>query len=140
MQDVLLIHTDGGSRNNPGPGAIAVVIRDKGGNLIKEYSERIGKTTNNRAEYLAIIRALEMAAKLCRGEVRIFSDSENTVKQLKGTNRVRDVELQRLHGIVKDREKLFEKVTYNHVRREDNKRADWLVNRALDGLDLHGGM
>jgi len=130
--DKLYIHTDGGSRGNPGPGAIAVVIKDENGKTIEEYSRCIGETTNNRAEYSAILKALELADKLCKKEITIFSDSENTVKQLQGINKVKDKELLKLFNITKEKEKSFEKVTYNHVKREDNKRADKLVNEALD--------
>lgn len=130
--DKLHIHTDGGSRGNPGPGAIAVVIKDENGKTVEEYSEFIGETTNNRAEYSAILKALELAIKFCRKEIMIFSDSENTVKQLQGINKVKDKELLKLFQNVKEKEKYFEKVTYNHIKRENNKRADKLVNETLD--------
>lgn len=130
--DKLYIHTDGGSRGNPGLGAIAVVIKDENGKTVEEYSRCIGETTNNRAEYSAIIKALEFAVKLCKKWVIIFSDSENSVKQLQGINKVKDKELLKLFQNVKEKEKCFESVTYTHVKRDDNKRADKLVNEALD--------
>jgi ribonuclease HI len=127
----LCIHTDGASRGNPGPGAIAVVICDENGNIIKEHSEYIGHTTNNQAEYRALIKALEMTDGITK-EIILFSDSDNTVKQLKGINKVRDEKLKPLFEKVKEKERLFEKVTYTHVRRGNNKRADKLVNECLD--------
>ena len=130
----LIIHVDGACRGNPGPGAIGIVIYDNKRKKIKEHSEFIGKTTNNRAEYTALVRVLELAAKLSKGEIKCFSDSENTVKQLNGINKVKDKELMKLFKKVKDLEKMFEKVKYNHVKRENNKRADELANECLDSV------
>lgn len=130
--DTLTVYTDGGSRRNPGPGAIAVVIYDDKGNLIKEYSEFIGNTTNNRAEYTALIRALELAVSFCKGEIILFSDSKLVVNQLSWKWKVRNNELKPVFERAKEREKMFEKVSYTHVRRENNKRADELVNECLD--------
>jgi ribonuclease HI len=130
--DKLLIHVDGGCRGNPGPGAIAFVIEDDEGNGVEEHSEFIGETTNNRAEYAAVIAALEMAHQLCKGEVSIFSDSKLVVNQLSGSWKIGDKELKTLFEDAKKSESSFEKVTYTHVRRENNKRADELVNETLD--------
>jgi len=129
--DKLFVYTDGACRGNPGIGAIAVVICDENENIIKKHSEYIGKTTNNQAEYMAILKALEMAAGLAN-EVVLFSDSENTIKQLKGVNKVRDMKLKPLFEKVKEKERLFETVKYTYVRRENNKRVDKLVNKCLD--------
>jgi ribonuclease HI len=132
--DVLYVYTDGGSRGNPGPGAIAVVICDDSGNMIKEHCECIGETTNNRAEYTAIIKALAIASKISNGEIKFFSDSKLAINQLSGNWKVRDAEINPLFNKVKEEEKPFDKITYSHMHRENEKiqRADELVNNALD--------
>lgn len=132
--DILYIYTDGACRGNPGPGAIAVVIFDKDKNIIAEHKECIGETTNNRAEYRALIRALELATAHCRKEIICFSDSEIVVKQASESYAIKEKELQRLFYILKDRERAFEKVVYNHVKRNNphTERADKLVNEALN--------
>lgn len=130
----LLIYTDGGSRGNPGPTAIGVVIGDK------SYSEAIGEATNNVAEYKAIIFALKKAKALLGGdkaketEVEIRSDSELIVSQLKGEYKVKDEELKPLFIEVWNRMQDFKKVVFTLISREENKEADKLVNQALDTL------
>lgn len=130
----LYIYTDGGCRGNPGPGAIGVVILDKDRDVIVEYKECIGECTNNRAEYTALIKALELATGHCRKEVVCFLDSEIVVRQLSGAYAIKNKKLLELFYILKDREKSFEKVAYHHVRRTNQyiSRADRLVNEALD--------
>jgi ribonuclease HI len=135
MIDVLYIYTDGGSRGNPGPGAIAVVILDVEKNIIDQYKEFIGKTTNNKAEYKAMVKAFEMAVKLKADELVCFSDSQLMVNQLRGEWKVRDNTLKPMFNSIKDIEKSFQKVTFNHIRRCSDRfatRADELVNEALD--------
>lgn len=130
----LLIYTDGGSRGNPGPTAIGVVMGDK------SYSEAIGEATNNVAEYKAIIFALKKAKALLGGdkaketEVEIRSDSELIVSQLKGEYKVKDEELKPLFIEVWNRMQDFKKVVFTLISREENKEADKLVNQALDTL------
>ena len=132
--DILYIYTDGACRGNPGPSAIGIVIYDKDKNIILEHKECIGEATNNRAEYAALIKALELATGLCRKEIVCFLDAEMVVRQLSGNYAIKNKELLRLFHILKDRERAFEKVTYNHVRRINDriKRADKLVNEALN--------
>lgn len=128
----LTIYTDGGARGNPGPAGIGAVIFDAKKKVVKEISECIGETTNNQAEYKALLRALEEAKKLGGTEVDIFMDSELVIKQLKQEYKVRDKDLGQLfikawnllHG--------FNKYTLRHVLRHKNKKADELVNKALD--------
>jgi ribonuclease HI len=135
MDGILYAYTDGGSRGNPGPGAIGIVILDKEKNVLKEHGECIGKTTNNKAEYSAVAKALEMASKIGTGRVFVFSDSLLVVSQLSGDWKIHDETLRPLHDRVKGLEKSFEKVFYRHIARsssEFNVRADELVNKALD--------
>ena len=130
----LTIYTDGGSRGNPGPGAIGILILDDKSNIVKEHKEFIGHTTNNRAEYTAMIKALELAKTHSKKEIICFSDSRLIVKQLSGEWKVKEKELLALFQKVKQLEKNFESVSYNHVRRDNKyiKRADELVNEELD--------
>ena len=130
----LYIYTDGGSRGNPGPSAIGIVFYDEKKQRIAEYKECIGHSTNNRAEYKAVIKALELATAHCRKKLMVFMDSELVVKHLSGDYRIKNEDLRALFYILKDREKAFESVVYNHTCRENQfiKEADKLVNDALD--------
>ena len=129
------IYTDGGSRGNPGPGAIGVVILDESKKLVAEHKESIGHTTNNKAEYSAMEKALMMAAKIGASDLSCFSDSQLVISQLKGDWKVRDKTLRPLFESIKTLEKAFDKVTYTHIPRCSDPfstRADELVNEALD--------
>lgn len=131
----ICIHTDGGSRGNPGQAGIGIVFFDDKDNLIDSYKQKIGVTTNNVAEYIAVIKALEIAKKFNPNEINIFSDSELTVRQLNGEYKVKQDHLMKLYNQVKLNQKNFKKVTFDHVRREHPHqfKADALVNEALDG-------
>ncbi len=131
----LYVYSDGGSRGNPGPSAIGVVFYDKNKNKIAEYKECVGDCTNNQAEYKAIIKALELATAHCRKKLMCFMDSELVVKQLSGAYRIKNEKLRELFYILKDRERAFEEVVYNHTKRTNQfiQHADKLVNDALDG-------
>ncbi len=131
MQKVI-IHTDGGARGNPGPAGIGVVIADEEGNILKEVSEYIGETTNNQAEYKALIAGLEQAQELGATEVAIFMDSELIVKQVKQEYKVKNADLAPLFVQVWNALQSFKAYTITHVERAKNKRADALVNEALD--------
>ena len=135
--NLLTIHTDGASRGNPGPAAYAYTIERDGHDAIEE-ADLIGTTTNNVAEYTALIKALEHAAEVgtnCR--VVVKSDSELMVKQLNGEYKVKNEDLRPLFEEVQRLKRLFpEGVSFRHVRREENRRADQLGNEALDGLRL----
>jgi ribonuclease HI len=130
----LMINTDGGSRGNPGPAAIGVVIKDEKGKVLKKEKRCIGKTTNNQAEYQAVVHALEHAKELGGTELEFFLDSELVVKQLKGEYKVKDagiaLQFLKIHNLAIN----FKKITYKHIRREFNSEADALVNEALDGI------
>ncbi len=128
----LTIHTDGGARGNPGPAGIGVVISDEKGKAVKEISEYIGRATNNQAEYRALIRGLSEAKKLGAREVSIFMDSELIIKQLKGEYKVRDKDLQLLFVRAYNLLHTFKSHSTKHIPRAKNKRADALVNQAVD--------
>jgi len=131
---ILTIHTDGASRGNPGAAACAYVIaRDGDPNI--EAAECLGDMTNNQAEYTALVRALEHALELGAGHnVTIYSDSELMVKQMRGEYRVKDDGLRELNQKARTLAGRFQgTVSFQHVRRANNSRADALCNEALDG-------
>ena len=129
------LYTDGACRGNPGAGAIGVMVLDQNKRELESFKECVGYTTNNRAEYHALIRGLDLAAKHCRKTVYCFSDSELIVKQLNGQFRLKNDELRRLFHEVKDKERAFERVIYKYVSRNNEyiKKVDMLANNALDG-------
>jgi ribonuclease HI len=131
---VLTIYTDGASRGNPGAAAFAYVI-NRNGQPVIEKADCLGQMTNNQAEYIALIRALEHALELGpQHRVLVHSDSELMVKQMNGEYRVKNEELRGLYEQACILRQRFEGlVTIRHVRREQNKRADELCNKALDG-------
>ena len=133
----LKIYTDGGSRGNPGNSAIAFTIYDGKGKIISEKSKNIGISTNNIAEYTALISALEEASNFSQGEIHCFSDSELLVKQLNGKYKVKKKHLKELFSKIKDKEKMYEHITYSHLPRTNPRiaRADKLVNKELDKLE-----
>ncbi len=132
MHEALYINTDGGARGNPGPAGIGVVVRDGAGTLVAEFKQYIGETTNNVAEYQALILALEEARKTGAETVNIRMDSELVVRQMQGKYKIKEPSLQALAGEVFKLTKYFKSVNFTHVRRELNKEADKLVNAAID--------
>lgn len=132
----IILCSDGASRGNPGPAAVGVVlyVDDPDGDAIPvaEISEAIGETTNNVAEYTAVIRGLRRAAELGAAEVEVRTDSELLVKQVNGEYRVRNPALQTLHAEVQRLRATFDACPVLHIRRERNREADALANRALD--------
>lgn len=133
MSKILVINTDGGSRGNPGPAGIGVVIKDaESGEVVFEHGGYIGETTNNVAEYKALIKAVETARDLGASEVRINMDSELIVRQMLGQYKIKEPTLQGLAAEVIKILKSFSNYSFTHVRREFNKEADALVNQALD--------
>lgn len=127
----LIIYTDGGARGNPGPAGIGVVIKEEN-KIVKAYGKYIGETTNNQAEYRALISALETAKEMGGTEVELNMDSELIVKQLKGEYRVRDADLAPLYLMTHNLRAGFRKFSVTHIPREKNKEADRLVNEAID--------
>src|SRR5262245_43766418 len=132
---LLTIHTDGASRGNPGQAAYAYTIEGEGIEPVEEAG-RLGRMTNNQAEYTALVKALEHAADLgTHHRLLIRSDSELMVKQMRGEYQVKNGDLRGLYEQARELVKAFDGgVTLVHVRREHNKRADELGNEALDGL------
>ncbi len=130
----LLIYTDGASRGNPGHSAYGFILIFENGEVVHEESGYIGKTTNNRAEYRAVINALEKAKDFHDGRVKVFSDSKLLVQQMKGFWSVKNPRIRKLHGLAKKRTRQFEKVWFEHVPRENSyvSRADELCNEKLD--------
>jgi ribonuclease HI len=126
------VYFDGGSRGNPGPAAIGWVIVTSDG-IAAEGSERIGKATNNQAEYEALIRALEAAADIGFEELIVKGDSQLIVKQVRGEWDTNDPELREKRVRARELLRNFEEWSIDHVPREINERADELVNEALDG-------
>lgn len=129
----LTINTDGGARGNPGPAGIGVVIKDDSDKVVFQLGLAIGVATNNIAEYTALIKALEAAKGLGGAELAIRMDSELIVKQMLGQYKIKEPTLQSLAARVLVLKNSFAKVSFTHVRREQNKEADALVNAALDG-------
>jgi ribonuclease HI len=127
-----IIHVDGAARGNPGPAAIGATIKDEQGKLMASISRRIGSTTNNQAEYRAIIAALEKAVSIGIKHVAINSDSELVVKQLNGRYRVKKSTLRPLYQKIVQLIGSLEGFTITHVPRSRNVEADMLANKALD--------
>ena len=128
----VIINTDGASRGNPGPAAIGATIKDEQGRLLTSISQFICRTTNNQAEYRAIIAALENAIGLGATEVDVRSDSELVVRQINGQYRVKTASLKPLYQKVKQLQNQFQSFTITHISRHRNKEADRLTNSALN--------
>lgn len=130
------IYIDGGARGNPGPAGIGVVILDASGKKIREVSKYIGETTNNIAEYNALLYGLEEALILRTDEVKINLDSELVAKQITGDYRVKDANIRPLFERALNMLKSFKKFEVIHIEREKNKEADKLVNKAINLASL----
>ncbi|MCE5252732.1 MAG: Nif3-like dinuclear metal center hexameric protein [Actinomycetia bacterium] len=134
----LRIWVDGGSRGNPGPSAIGVVVEDGEGHVLETVSRAIGVGTNNTAEYQALLAGLESAARLGATQVEVLSDSELLVKQMSGEYRVKNEGLAPLHAEARAKAGGFGSFKIRHVGRDENRVADALVNRALDEEERAG--
>lgn len=133
---VYLANIDGASRGNPGPASYAVVMRDPDGRVVLELAKNLGRTTNNVAEYYALLAALDYATSQRIAALRIRSDSELLVRQVQGRYKVKSTDLKPLHERA---QKLIRQLTYfaiEHVRREMNRDADALANVALDSGNI----
>jgi ribonuclease HI len=126
------IHTDGASRGNPGEAGIGVVISDERGKTLKELKSYLGMTTNNVAEYRAVLLALGKAFELGADRVTLSLDSELVVRQITGEYKVREAHLKPLHRQALDLLQRFSKYRILHIPREENRRADQLANEAID--------
>jgi len=129
------IYTDGASRGNPGKAGIGVIIYDSDGQVLKKDNETIGVTTNNVAEYKAVIRGLELALELGATGVKIYADSQLLVRQLSGEYRVKNEGLKPLYNKVRELTRNFKNFAAIHIPREQNKEADKLANMALDSQE-----
>lgn len=126
------IHTDGAARGNPGPAAIGVTIKDEKGNLLDTVSKYLGVTTNNQAEYRAVIAGIEKALKLGARQVTLYSDSELVVRQILGRYKVKNAGLMPLYQEALKLIGKLEGFKAVNVPRGKNAEADALANKALD--------
>ena len=126
---------DGGSRGNPGPAAYGVVIRDAKGEIVAKLKKYIGRMTNNVAEYYGLIAALDYMQSQGIKALRIESDSELLVKQMRGQYKVRSPELQPLYERARKMAAALESFRIDHVYREQNREADALANEAMDEVE-----
>jgi len=128
----LIAHSDGGARGNPGPAGYGVVIQDQAGRKVAHLSEYLGHQTNNFAEYQGLIAALEYALQHGPKALKLISDSELLVRQIKGIYKVKNPTLQDLHGRAKELIAQLEWFSIGHALREHNRDADRLANEAMD--------
>ena len=128
----MILFCDGASRGNPGPGAYGFVLYSN--NLVVfEEGQRLGSVTNNTAEYQGLIKGLEAALKHGASDILIKSDSELMVRQLNGIYKVKTPHIKTLYEIARALLQQFNSTKIEHIRREENTRADELCNQALDG-------
>ena len=128
----LIAHSDGGARGNPGPAGYGVVIKDEAGRKVAALSEYLGHQTNNFAEYQGLIAALEYSIEHGPKALKLISDSELLVRQIKGIYKVKNATLQDLHGRAKELIAQLEWFSIGHALREHNQEADRLANEAMD--------
>jgi ribonuclease HI len=128
----LIAHSDGGARGNPGPAGYGVVIQDETGRKVAALSQYLGHQTNNFAEYQGLIAALEYALEHGHKALKIVSDSELLVRQIKGIYKVKNSTLQELHGRARQLITQLDWFSIDHALREHNREADDLANEAMD--------
>jgi ribonuclease HI len=128
----LTAYTDGGARGNPGPAGYGVVIKDETGRKVAALSEYLGRQTNNFAEYQGLIAALEYAVEQGPRALKVISDSELLVRQIKGIYKVKNPTLQDLHARAKELIRQLDWFSIGHALREHNQEADRLANAAMD--------
>jgi ribonuclease HI len=132
----LIAYADGGSRGNPGEAACASLITTAEGDELLRRAKRLGKTTNNVAEYEAVLLALDLCKELGAARVTLRIDSELVARQLEGRYKVRHPDLMQLHHRVMLRTRMFEHLTVEHIPRKENAAADAMVNACLDDREL----
>lgn len=135
----VVVHVDGGARGNPGPAAVAAVATDASGVPLAERSEYIGETTNNVAEYRALLLGLALARELGARKVDVLGDSELIARQVGGQYKVKNAGLRPLYLEALGALRAFDHWSVRNVPREQNARADELVNEALDAAHLRSG-
>jgi ribonuclease HI len=131
-QDAIVAHVDGGARGNPGPAGYGAYITDAKGGRLAELSEYLGHQTNNFAEYSGLVAALEWALEHGHKAVKIVSDSELLVKQIKGEYKVKSESLVDIYQEAKVLIRKLDSFSIRHVLRHQNKDADRLANAAMD--------
>lgn len=142
----IIIYTDGGSRGNPGLAAIGVILTNEKGNMIKEYAEKIGRATNNEAEYEAVIFGLQKAKLIFGGkkakemQIEMKMDSELVAKQLNGKYKILDRKIEQFFLKIWNLKIDFGEVKFTHIPREKNIEADKLVNKALGSKKIMQGL
>ncbi len=135
----LVMYVDGGARGNPGPAACAVVVKDSAGSPVTTFSKFLGETTNNVAEYQGLLAALDYAVRHRHTKVKVFSDSELLVRQIQGTYKVKSPDLKPLHAKALKMIGQLGEFSVEHVPRENNPKADQLVNQTLDDAEAGAG-
>ena len=133
--DRAILYADGASRGNPGPSAVAAVIYLPTGEELASVAKRIGRATNNVAEYRAVIEGMKLARDIGVRELTVRVDSELVVKQLIGAYRIRSKDLEPLAREVAAEARHFAKCSFEHVKREENREADRLANEALNRVE-----
>jgi ribonuclease HI len=133
----IVANIDGGARGNPGPAAFGVVARNAKNEIVAEWGEYLGTQTNNVAEYSGLLAALDYAVRQKHTSLKILSDSELLVKQMRGEYKVKNPQLKDLFDRAQALKRKLEHFAIEHVRREQNREADRLVNKILDG-HAHG--
>src|SRR5207249_4300372 len=128
-----VLRCDGGSRGNPGPGAAAFALFDPEGLEVEARGEPLGPVTNNVAEYRSLLIGLDAAARHGASQLRVCMDSELVIRQMTGEYRVKNAGLKTLHETARRKAARFASIEYRAVPREENARADQLVNETLDG-------
>ena len=134
----LVAHIDGGARGNPGPAGYGVHVQTEGGETVAELFGYLGVATNNTAEYAALLALLEHARAAGAASLRVLSDSELLVRQVRGEYRVKDPKLKILHAAARGLIASLGRVVVEHVPREENRAADALANRAMDLRESSG--
>ena len=132
MKKKVTVFIDGASRGNPGPASAGVVFQDEAGKIIKSLSVRIGSTTNNVAEYSALILGLQEALMMGCKDLKVFTDSELLAKQFNGEYKIKEDTIRVLYSLAAHLRQGFKSLSVSHIPREQNKLADQAANKALD--------
>ena len=132
LTEKVKVFTDGASRGNPGPSAIGMVFYNENNKQLLEFKEYLGTQTNNYAEYMAVIRALEISQKQNVRSLDFYCDSQLLVRQMSGEYKVKAPQIKELFIRAKKLVKDFSHVGFHHIKREQNKHADALANQALN--------
>jgi ribonuclease H / adenosylcobalamin/alpha-ribazole phosphatase len=133
-----VLYADGGSRGNPGPAAYGAALFDADGGELARRAARIGRATNNVAEYRGLLAGLELARELGLSELTVRLDSQLVVRQMTGRYKAKNAALRELRDKARELAAGFQRVSYQHIPREANRLADALANAALDDRDPEG--